>query len=401
MASPTPLTSRDGNSSLSLSLLDASARSKAIELWKQIESTLSCRRLMCSSVWTETWLDHYGSKIPHSFAVGTRQGTPIAVALLTRGVGQFDGPLKLKTWHVGTAGESDDDSVCVEFNSILASDDDQSEFLRLLVDWMQARSDWDEIRLDGFAWTDVSNLFEEDSTCTIIRKASRYFDLKEARDSAMEPINKLGGSTRSGIRRGLKQMGRHVLEWAETTQQAESIFQDLVKLHQVRWNAVGKPGVYASRPFRDFHFDLISKLVPKGQMILFRVSNSHGVVGCSQSLVDAERVLGYQGGWGVNPEISSPGLLVDYLLIAECQKRGFAKYDFLAGETATKQRLSTHSSDLAWIVWRKPRWKFALLNGLRSLRTKMRRRDSHQQPTDRTESTSPSPTHESKIEGKA
>ena len=59
------------------------------------------------------------------------------------------------------------------------------------------------------------------------------------------------------------------------------------------------------------------------------------------------------------------GLVVDYLCLAECQRRGFDQFDFMAGTSDYKRHLSTHEAELAWVTWRRPRLKFALLDNLR------------------------------------
>ncbi len=118
---------------LRLELLGSSERSAAINLWRQIESSLSNRRLMCSSIWTDTWLNHYGALVPHQFVIAKRGQTACGMALLTKGVAQHAGPFAVRTWHVGTAGEPDADSVCIEYNSLLVCDEDRNAFSRLLV----------------------------------------------------------------------------------------------------------------------------------------------------------------------------------------------------------------------------------------------------------------------------
>ena len=101
--------------------------------WRKIEASLSNRRLMCSSTWTETWLNHYGALVPHRFVIAHRNGIACGIALLTYGALQHDGPLHLDTWHVGTAGEPDADSVCIEYNSLLVRPEDRTEFFRQIL----------------------------------------------------------------------------------------------------------------------------------------------------------------------------------------------------------------------------------------------------------------------------
>ena len=57
---------------LRLEVLGPLNRLDVLTLWREAEARLSNQRLMCSSVWTETWLKHYGSLVPHRFAIARR-----------------------------------------------------------------------------------------------------------------------------------------------------------------------------------------------------------------------------------------------------------------------------------------------------------------------------------------
>ena len=341
------------------------ARPAVLQLWRDTEARLSNQRLMCSSAWTETWLKHYGSLVPHRFAVAWRGDTCCGMALLTNGVRQFDGPMPLKTWHIGTAGEPDADSVCIEYNALLIGHEDREDFARQLIAWTSSQSDCDENRLDGFSAADIAPLLAAQPQAVATRKPSHYFDLNAAREANVAPIELLGRRTRASLRRSLRQLGQPTGEWANTPERAEAMLLELMDLHQARWEALGEPGVYSSRRFREFHLDLVQRLVPLGKMGLYRVASSNGVIGVSQVFLDDNRALLYQGGWAPQTGDASPGLVVDYLFMEECLRRGFDQFDFLAGESGYKRRLSTHEAELVWAVARRPRLKFAVLDNLR------------------------------------
>jgi hypothetical protein len=127
---------------LRLELLGPLARGEAMALWREVEARLSNQRLMCSSIWTETWLSHFGTLVPHRFAIARRGDECCGVALLTNGVQQYDGPMPIKTWHLGTAGEPDADSVCIEYNSLLVGDEDRDDFAGQLMAWKTLRRCW-------------------------------------------------------------------------------------------------------------------------------------------------------------------------------------------------------------------------------------------------------------------
>ncbi len=361
------------DSTLSLDVLGPSSRVEAMRLWSELEARLSNRRLMCSAVWTDTWLTHFGSQIPHRFAVARRGEIPCGIALLTSGIGQHAGPFPLKTWHVGTAGEPDADSVCVEYNTLLVSEADRHDFADALRRWTFAQSECDEFRMDGFTDHDLNRLLSSESPAFIQRKLSRYFDLKMTRDEGVDPITRLSYNTRATIRRSIRLLGQPQGEWIDTLPRAESAFLEMVELHQARWQAAGEPGSYASNRFHSFHLDLMHRLVPRGQMKMFRVASGERLIGGLQLLIDDNRVLVYQAGWAECAGNTSPGVLIDYLCLAESQRRGYDAFDLLAGDSVHKQRLTTHANELVWATWRKPHLKNSVLDSLRTLKRVLKR----------------------------
>lgn len=356
---------------LSLAQYDSSQRAACLEVWKTVEAQFSEVPLMCSHVWTSTWIEYFGDLIPYSFVVATKDNAPCGICLVTEGVAQFDGPLSVNTLHLGTAGEPASDSACVEYNALLVPTELQSAFMQGLMELLEKNKSWDAIHFDGFASDELEawNLAVSEEGFRKIE--SRYFDLKLIREEEREVISGFGYSTRKNLRKNMKSYGDLNGQWAESVAEAEYIFADLVELHQARWQKEGEPGSYASQRFTDFHKALIQKLVPSGQMGLFRVKLGNDIIGCVQVLIDRNRVLCYQGGSAEYQGKLSPGVIADYLCIEECFRRGFDAYDFLAGNSHHKQKMSTHHSYLTWAQVKRPRWKFTALNTLRKIKQTM------------------------------
>jgi hypothetical protein len=353
---------------LRLRMLPSSLRSEALYLWRKLENELSNRRLACSSIWTQTWLDHFGELIPHQFVVATRDTQTCGIALLTQGVQQAAGPFGLQTWHVGTAGEPEQDSIFVEYNEVLATDDDRDAFLVALGQWFQDNTACDEFRLDGFEVNSLQAVLERNPLACVQRSPSHYFNLVEPRQLNVDPITRLGTHTRYNIRKNIRLLGEVTATWAETAEVAESLFHPMVKFHQAHWQSLGYPGVYASKRFHDFHLDLIHRAVPLGLMTIFGLSSGGKLVACSQVIVDSNRALLYQCGRTEATRRSSVGLALDYLCICECLRRGYDAVDFLAGDTEHKRRLSTHHAELAWVVWRRPNLKNSAIDAMRRIK---------------------------------
>lgn len=351
-----------------LKIMSASSRAEVLTAWRTLENEVRNQRLTCSSLWTETWLKHFGSIVPHQFALGIRNGSVCGIALLTEGVSQSAGPFSLRTRHLGTAGEPDSESVCVEYNSLLCDPADTAQFSQLLWDWIQQKTTCDELRLDGFDSESIEAFLLKNPGSLVERKSSYFVDLKSIRESGEEPIMRLGSRTRSKIRRTLRDLADARGEWAESVTRAEELFHQMKQLHQAHWTSCGYPGVYASQRFADFHLDLLHRALPQRKMGLFGVTAGGRLIGCCQVLMDRQRVLLYQCGRAPAEGQISNGVALDYLCICEALRRGYDAIDFLAGETEHKRRLSTNRAELAWVTWRRPTFKNRAIDTLRRIK---------------------------------
>jgi hypothetical protein len=352
-----------------LSIRPGTDSALVIANWRQLESQMPHVPLACSSIWTETWLNAYEDLVPHRFAeLRDEQNRLRGLCLITEGVAQKDGPLPLRTLHIGTAGEPENDSVCVEYNSLLVDDEYHNQFASHLAAWFRSQRGLDQWNLDGFheseleVWTDHTNSLD------VRREATHWFDLSIPRASGIDVLSSYRSATRRKVKRSLEAYSNLTTEWAESIDHATDIFGEMVELHQSRWKALGKPGSYASGRFVRFHEEMLARLVPEQRLVLCRVRSNAGTVGCVQLFENNNRALLYQCGWAPSDSKSSPGVVVDHLAMEECLKRGFDAYDFLAYETQHKRLLSNASCNLVWARHRNPSWKFTALNAARGLK---------------------------------
>jgi len=349
-----------------LEVLGAAQRTAAMGVWRLLEDELSHTRLTSSLIWTQTWLKHYGSQIPHHFLVGYQGSSPVAICLITESRQPQFGPLTIRTLHVGTAGEADADSVCVEFNTLLVRFEDHAEFVTLIQRHLADYSRCDAISWDGFDLAELPAEMLNGPQWRTIIKPSFYFDLRRVRAEGAEPITHLGDSTRKTIRQNHRDLGTVEVDWSETPRQAEEYFAELVALHQSRWQALGEAGSFASRPFREFHLDLLHQLVPQGRAAMVRVRTGGKTLGCTLLHIDQNRALVYQCGWTTETAAKSPGVIKDYCSLSECLRRGFDAYDFMAGDSIHKRRMTTDQGQLVWASCQLTPWKFETVERLRA-----------------------------------
>jgi CelD/BcsL family acetyltransferase involved in cellulose biosynthesis len=162
--------------------------------------------------------------------------------------------------------------------------------------------------------------------------------------------------------------------WAESVDEGLAIFREMIPLHQERWQRIGEPGCFASPRFTGFHEEAIRRLLPKGQVVLFRVAAGEQVVGIFYGFVEAGVLYHYQWGLARFAQNSlSPGFVVGGLCMEEATARGLDELNWLAGDTRYKRDLANAQRELIWAeLHRGPR--MVAIDAMRRARAWRRRR---------------------------
>jgi CelD/BcsL family acetyltransferase involved in cellulose biosynthesis len=184
-------------------------------------------------------------------------------------------------------------------------------------------------------------------------------------DFAMLPpeqpfIELLSRNTRQQLRRSNRLYAKHgplTLSRAETVETALDYLSKLIMLHDITWQARGKPGAFATPAVRRFHHALIARGVPGKEVDLLRVTAGPVLVGYLMNFNHNGQVSAYQSGFNysaVGPHLK-PGLTSHYLAIEAYRAEGAAVYDFLAGADRYKLSLANAQRNMHWLSLA-PRW---------------------------------------------
>ncbi len=349
----------------------------ATSYWRQIESLIGTDVLAAGWDWTETWLQHYGALVPHRFFVGIGPDGPCGIALVTQGVDQQRGPLPVRTLHLGTAGEPSGESACVEYNRLLVLPQYRHEFTPGLLDAIgRQRGRWDIFELNGFAPEDAELLIANEPRFRPSRKICHVTDLATIRSRGGDVTSALSKSVAAKIRKNdrrfTEKFGPMVAEWVEDINRANSVFDELVVLHQARWQSAGYSGSFASARFLGFHRSLIERLLPTRRVILYRVCAGDQIVGTFYGFVEQGVIYHYQ--WGLahfDDNALSPGFVVGVHCMQEAMARGYDEVNWLAGDVRYKRDLATITRELVWAEWQRGPW-IATVNRLTMARQKVR-----------------------------
>jgi hypothetical protein len=342
-------------------VLPATDRAAAMELWRQVEAAVhddpaaTHVSVTVSHLWTAAWLAVYGDQVPHEFFVLRRDAGPVGIALLTRGVGRRAGPFRLRTRHVGTAGEDPREGACVEYNDLLAVPGYKPAFQESLLTHVLRDKSWGTFCLDGFEPATLHGFLQDLRGFELQYRDSPYYDLRAARERGGDLLEPLGRSTRQNLKRLLRKYGNVDCEWAESVDHARDILAELIVLHQARWQSAGHPGAFHSQRFRAFQQTLVEAAfqqpADRRPVVLFRARHQGETVGCLMHLVSGRRLLGYLTGFADFQAKVSPGLVTNVLGIEAALQRGYDAYDFLVGDLRYKSNLSTNVNQLVWATW--------------------------------------------------
>jgi CelD/BcsL family acetyltransferase involved in cellulose biosynthesis len=117
-----------------------------------------------------------------------------------------------------------------------------------------------------------------------------------------------------------------------------SHFDDMVHLHTRRWNDRGEPGVMVDPRVLAWHREALPALEKTGLLRLYALRLGNRTVAALYALASKGRVFYYIGGF--DPDHSALGLGTILLghAIAEAEREGAKRFDFLRGQEPYKYR---------------------------------------------------------------
>lgn len=351
-------------------MLSSAARAEARAAWQELESRVGDVGIVCSWAWTGRWLEHYGDVVRHRFLVGEQDGGVCGVVLVAEQAG-------MPRWRpptivLGTAGEPPGSSVFVERNRLLVAAGAREPFARALLDALRASGGWERLRLDGVLPEEAEQILGATTSARWQVEESPIADLRA--DGGDCPLAALPARRRRRLEAAIERLGEVQLDWATDAVQAREILDELIVLHQARWEAEGERGAFRSPRFTGFHRDLVAALVPEERAALVRMRRGEETLACLYGLIEGQRLLYYQGG-AVRPTDNKlrVGLVGHALFMRACYERGLREYDFLAPAARYKSELSNRSERLAWVELDRPGPRLMLERAGRSVKRRLRR----------------------------
>jgi len=325
--------------------------------WRSLQAAGGVAHPMYSWEWMETWWETFGRGRSLAAFVERSDGEAVAIAPFARRGARLNRLFTFRRMELLGTGEDERDEVFSEYVDMPARPGTPHEALGGLANevlMLGGQDGWDDVVLHrvrpGSAVCEAFEAPAAEMGLAVSRLPSGKCPYVALPATLREYESQLTRSRRATIRRGirvLEEMGPVRFQKAETEAEALSALDRLSELHQARWAAKGKPGVFASPRFVEFHRRFIRRTFALGWAELWTLRVGERPIACLYNVRYQRKISQYQSGVSpIETTAVSPGILANYLAIKDAIEAGAEEYDFMLGEQPYKVSLSNAVREL-------------------------------------------------------
>lgn len=324
--------------------------------WDELFAVSPTASTALDFAWLQTWWHVYehGLRSPQLRVITVWRDTRLIGAIPLYVRQEVSGPLGLRCLGFLSTGEAEFEETCADYLNLLFVPGEDAVCVGAIWRAIELMS-WDHLELLDLPASSplLNRQCVPRSARLISRGVCPIADLSEGFDAYLE---KLPPKRRQNARRLIREGERAGVTFEVVGScDADGAFDDLVRLHQARWNADGKPGVFSAPRFHDFHRNLILQWLPHGRALLVRLSVGASPAAVLYGFLTGQKFDFYQSGVqrDCDGPLQSPGNLAHLLLMKCLAERGVSAYDFLRSSSAHKERQATRRNELIGMhIWR-------------------------------------------------
>jgi CelD/BcsL family acetyltransferase involved in cellulose biosynthesis len=364
--------SRSPRTPVEIKVYEAKDWPQIAPIWSELDRTSPYSSFYLSLHWTSAWLEIFGALLQPEILVFKAEDSPVGVCLLVR-ANERRGPFRVKQIYLNTGGGDPADRTLMEFNNLLCHAGWEDAVARALGEYL-LQLEWDEFSIEGIVpgrmLDSVRSKAFPELTAHVFLRPSYYVDLQQLRQAGISFENSLSVNMREQLRRALRlysRQGAVRVELAGDLPAAARFFEEMCRLHQARWTARSETGAFAPGRRLDFHRALIQRAFQSGAIHMLRTSAGEETIGILYNFVRGGKVYFFQSGFQYTAEKHlKPGIVTHARALQYYLDAGFADYDLLAGDAQYKRSLAKNCRDMAWVVFRRPKIKLAIIEMLRA-----------------------------------
>ena len=159
-------------------------------------------------------------------------------------------------------------------------------------------------------------------------------------------------SVSASVRRRLSQAQRaatedsfYTIKKSTTLQEFEDALNQIITLHQRRWNRAGYPGLFADKRFTAFQYDILRSFFENGWLWCTTATSDDSCIAARLAFQFGNRMYDYLSGFDDSAAAAKrrPGLALLLSMIQDGIAEGYSSVDFLRGDEQYKFELTATS----------------------------------------------------------
>lgn len=325
--------------------------------WKELAEK-SNQHMCMSPDWACSWWKHFGQNKKRSLYIITahKNGKMVAIFPFFKGVTTLFGKIiDQRLQLIGSGGNRNeqwgflDDYGISDFLDFIVDPDHEKPIAELFMSLLNNselsshRIIFHQVRDDSYIKKFIYPSLLKNKCPAEIEKSDicPYIDLDRA-DNLISFVEQCKSNARRRCRqifRAEKKPDREYLfEEAKTLSEIEEMSNNLIRLHQKRWNAIGFPGAFYDPRFRSFFKEIVSNAHKNNQLWLKQAVDSGGVCAVRMLLLYNGRYYDYMSGYDDDsPSVKHrPGIALLLNLINDSFDKKINTVELLRGDEGYK-----------------------------------------------------------------
>lgn len=304
--------------------------------WDDLVRSSRADHIFLTLEWLATWWKYYGTNRELFLAVVKDNRKVLAIAPLMNTTYKLFGVKLRKMEFVGTPSADYHGFILTRRSPMCVK-----AVLDCLNDYSAT---WDCVELKGIPENAETASALRTIPDDLLRFKERVLDIcpfVPLFDTFEEQFRRLGRTTRKRLRQWGRQLRKdHRVEFKiyDDIGSVKEMMQTFFRLHQLRWQSRGYPGLFANQTSRDFQLEVAKRFAEKGWLRLCFLIADDEAISAVHAFEYGQKLYCYMTGFDPRYAEYGVGHLAYLHLTKYCIEKGLKELDLLRGEYPHKNR---------------------------------------------------------------